>query len=102
MEIAGSTCMVCGQHIVLAREGMCCPSCRNVLHRACDAQSTCRQCGAAYQIPEPPVADVARDAVLPRSLRSGRSTSPVALVVLAALALLFGLAFLVFFLHPHR
>ena len=102
MEIAGSTCAVCGQHIVLAREGKCCATCRIVVHRACDAQSTCSRCGAGYEVFEPPIADVLRDAIVPRSLRPSRSTSSVAMVVFAALALLFGLAFLIFLFHPHR
>lgn len=99
MEITGSTCTICGQHIVLAREGMCCPTCRIVVHRACDAQSTCSRCGEKHEIPEPPVADVLRDAIVPRSLRPTHSASAVASVIGAALAFLIGFALLLLLLQ---
>ena len=101
MEIAGSTCKVCGQRIVLAREGKACSACRIVVHRGCDDQHTCALCGKRYEGFEPPVADVARDAVLPRSLRPGRTSSGLMVVVLAALLLFFMLFLIVFFTHPH-
>ena len=102
MEIAGSTCTICGQRVVLTREGKGCSACGIVVHQACHAQSKCGRCGREYEIPEPPFVDVARDAIVPRSLRPGRSASPVAAVVLAALLLLFGMAFLIYLLYPHR
>ncbi len=102
MEIAGSTCAVCAEHIVLMCEGKSCPTCRIVVHRTCEPHSICPRCEAQYEIPEPPGADVFRDAILPRSLRPSRGTSPVALVIFAAVALLVGVAFLVFVIHPHR
>jgi hypothetical protein len=101
MEIAGSTCAVCGRHVVFAPDGKFCGQCGVVVHRACDAQSSCTRCGGVYEIQESPVVDVAREAILPRSLRPSRSTSPVAMIVLGVLVLLFFMAF-VFFFRPHH
>jgi hypothetical protein len=99
MQIAGSTCEICGQHVVFAREGKLCSSCRIVVHRECDAKSTCTRCGREYKLAKPPIADPARDTIVPRSLRPNRSASPVAMVLLAALLVLFGFAFLLLLVH---
>ncbi len=99
MEIAGSTCAVCGEHVVLAREGKYCPSCRLVVHAACDDLNKCSRCGKVFEIHEPPIVDIRRDAFVPRSLRPSSNASPSAMVVLAAMVLLFAFAFLVLLFH---
>jgi hypothetical protein len=50
----------------------------------------------------PPVTDVLRDAILPRSLRASQSTSPIAIGLVAALLLLCFMVLLLFRLNPHR
>ena len=99
MEIAGSTCTVCGQHIVLAREGMCCPTCRIVVHRVCDTQSQCPRCGGAYEIQERPIVDPLREAIVPRSLRPGRPGSPVAMAVIGVFLLFAMFVLLLMWVH---
>lgn len=99
MEIAGSTCAVCRQHVVLAREGKACPTCRIVVHRACDAQSQCSRCGAAYEIQELPIVDPLRDAIVPRSLRPGRPGSPIAMAVIGVFLLFAMFVLLLFWVH---
>src|SRR5262245_51000060 len=96
MQIAGSTCAVCRQHVVLAREGKACPTCRVVVHRACETQSTCGRCGVEYAIPEPHSVDVRRDAIVPRSMRPGGSAAlSIALVIITVFLLLFLLLFII-------
>lgn len=96
MEIAGGTCAVCGQHIVLVREGKSCPACRTVVHRACDNQSQCPRCGGIYVTQEPPVVDPVREAIVARSLRPVSPSSPVAMLVIGVFLLfLFFVAMLV-------
>lgn len=95
MELAGSTCAVCGQHIVLAREGKWCPACARAVHQACDPRRQCARCGGDYTLPRPPVPDPLRDAILPRSLRIGSGTSPVAVLFLGLLLFLFFCASLI-------
>lgn len=94
MEVAGDTCIVCGQHIVLRREGKSCPSCGIVVHQECDTRSTCTRCGGEYEIPEPPVVDITRDAILPRRLRPSRTISAIGMVILAVLLMLLALLLL--------
>jgi len=94
MEIAGSTCVVCGQHVVLAREGKACPACRVVVHRACDAQSQCSRCGGEYETQKQPIVDPMREAIVPRSLQPISPSSPVAMVVIAVFLLFAFLALL--------
>ena len=89
MEIAGSTCTICGQHVVLAREGKSCPACQIVVHCVCDAHGACAHCGRPYEVPEPPIVDLVRDTVLPRSLRTSLNATPVAMLALAVLLLFF-------------
>lgn len=101
MEIAGSTCAICGRHIVLAREGKYCPACKIAVHRECAAHNTCACCGGEYQMIQPPIVDGLRDAILPRNLRWNTQQSPVAILILAALLLLLlGLVFFVVFRTP--
>ena len=94
MEVAGKTCCVCGQHVVLTRDGKSCPTCGIVVHRGCDTRSTCTRCGGEYEIPEPPVVDITREAILPRRLRPSYTVSPIAMVILALLLILLALILL--------
>jgi hypothetical protein len=98
LEIAASTCAICGRHIVLAREGKWCPACSIAVHQECDSKSTCSRCGGEYRAPEPPVVDVAREAMIPRCLRANTQESPVAILILGVLLLLFlGLIYIAMF-----
>jgi hypothetical protein len=73
MQIAGSSCKVCGRKIVFSNEGKFCVRCTTVVHIACDPRTECGVCGQPFQQYEPPRPDPVGDAVLPRALRSGRS-----------------------------
>ena len=88
MEIAGNTCAACGQRVVFACDGKFCAQCGVVVHGTCDTQSTCSRCGGVYEIQQPPVVDVARDAILPRNLRPSNTAIPVAVAILGALLVL--------------
>jgi hypothetical protein len=83
MQIAGSKCKVCGQKIVLSREGKFCPECNTYAHLVCEARDNCDICGRPLQNYERPEADPTRDAILPRALRPSKSGGPV--LFLAAL-----------------
>lgn len=89
MELAGSTCAVCGQYIVLAREGKWCPACARAVHQACDPRSQCARCGGDYALPRLPASDPLRDAILPRRLRPDSGANPVAVLFLGLLLFLF-------------
>lgn len=100
MQIAGETCMVCGKKIIFSRDGKYCQDCRIVVHQTCDPENTCTKCGRAYQTYEPPIADPAREAVVPRSLRPSGSSGPIAIVIFSAVLLFFMLLLLlVWFAH---
>jgi len=88
MEIAGSTCTVCGRHVVFAQDGKCCPTCGIVVHETCDTQSRCPQCDRAYEAQVRPILDPLRDAIVPRSLRSS-TPGAVAMVIFGALLFVF-------------
>jgi len=53
-QIAGRDCSVCGQQILLSREGTFCVKCRAALHRAClDPEGVrCAACGTAWVEPD--------------------------------------------------
>jgi hypothetical protein len=38
MQIAGSTCSLCGKKIVFAQNGKCCPDCGIMLHEVCESR----------------------------------------------------------------
>jgi hypothetical protein len=99
MDIAGSTCAVCGQHVVLAREGKRCSTCSIVVHRACDTQSQCSRCGRVYESQEQPVVDPLREAIVPRSLRPSRPGSPVAMAVIGVFLLFALFVLLLLWVH---
>src|SRR5262245_37142181 len=100
MEIAGSTCTVCGQHIVLARDGKSCTTCRIVVHRTCHTQSHCSRCGGVYQTQEPPVVDPVREATVPRNLRPVAPGSPAAMAIIGAvLCVVLFVVFIMFLLR---
>jgi hypothetical protein len=95
MQIAGSTCSLCGKKIVFSQDGKGCPDCGIIVHQDCESQNSCAQCGRAYQAYEPPVVDAASEAVVPRSLRTSGTEVTIAILVLVV-AIIFGL--LVWFL----
>jgi hypothetical protein len=88
MEIAGSTCAVCGQHVIFAQDGKCCPACGIVVHEKCDDQSRCSRCGRAYERQEHPIPDPLRDATVPRSLRPSALGASVPMLIFASLLFL--------------
>ena len=93
IQVAGDTCVICGNKIVFAQDGKCCPNCGIVVHCACDSENNCDRCGGAYQNYEHPTGDPAREAFVPRSLRPGGNSVTVAVAIMGALLFLF--AFLV-------
>ena len=56
MQIAGSTCTICGRRIVFADEGQFCIKCGMAVHLTCQTQPTCPVCGGPlsdYERPKP-------------------------------------------------
>ena len=104
MQIAGTTCKVCGGKIVLSGEGKFC-GCEAAVHLMCDPQGSCATCGQQYQADKVLDTDPLRDAVLPTALRPNRSVGPAFAVSVGVafvlLALIIWLAIEYVFSHEH-
>jgi hypothetical protein len=84
MQMAGTTCKICGNRIVFSDEGAFCAQCGTVMHRTCAAGFQCDVCGQPYQRHAPSKANPMEDAVLPRSLRPTKTATPAAIAILLA------------------
>lgn len=53
MQVAGKTCLACGQWVVLDREGTWCHQCRAIVHHVCLGQRKrlCPQCHSTWRNP---------------------------------------------------
>lgn len=52
MQIAGSTCTICGRRIIFADEGQFCVKCGIVVHLACQRQAICPVCSGPLRLYE--------------------------------------------------
>ena len=87
MQITGHKCKVCGQDIVLSREGKFCDQCDVFVHYTCDPRSKCGVCGRVYREFEPAKLDPSGEAIVPRVLRTTENIA-LAIIVLGAFFLI--------------
>jgi len=52
MQIAGSTCHICGLNVVFAEDGKYCARCGTVEHLECNVGSNCGVCGEVFSLNE--------------------------------------------------
>ena len=93
MNVVGCACSVCGQSIVLAREGKSCVECAITVHQACQPETTCKHCGTTYESANLADAATTESPVLPRNLRPVSNRGLVVLI-LAAFLLVIGVVVL--------
>lgn len=85
LQIAGSTCKVCGCNVTFSSEGKFCGHCRTVVHLQCEPRATCEVCGQILQNYEPPQTDLLSTALLPRALRPAPSGGPALAIFVGGL-----------------
>ena len=65
MQIAGSTCKLCGQNVVFSAEGKLCAHCKTVMHSSCEPAAVCEVCGQLFEGYKAAKPDPLEDGILP-------------------------------------
>lgn len=86
MQIAGNKCQMCKRPIVFSNEGKFCPGCGTYVHPACQSQLNCEVCNQTYKCYEPPLPDIAVQAIVPPCLRPSRGTGAMLGALLVAIS----------------
>lgn len=73
MQIAGSTCKLCGQKVIFSAEGKFCAHCKTVMHLSCEPAAVCEVCGQLFEGYKAAKPDPLEDGILPPALRPARS-----------------------------
>jgi ribosomal protein S27AE len=97
MQIAGSSCEVCGRSVTFSVDGKFCARCGTVMHLGCEPRASCGVCGQPFQSYEQPKAEPLNEALVPRSLRPVGSGGAALAMCLGAGLLLLGIMVMLWF-----